>query len=410
MKINSTEMTTLLRQIHDMLEKQRSAARKNALYETDNFNPFRFFATHENGLSAVLAFLLNPEESHGQGRAFLDTFLRHIERDDFLSYDKVKVSQEKTLGSQRRHDIVIEGFMDKKTAWILSIENKLRDAADQKNQIKDYMQDLQGRNKEKHCLIYLPSSEERMPSEESVDKDSLDDYMTKNNLKVIDAEWLIDWLEKTPIVAPIMSQFVYFFIQFLRRDIMGETSETHALVDVIVQDKSMLDAALEILAAEHQLRNFLWNKLKKQLGEKCKEAYPNLAAKGWEIEDDFKPTSRYMWLGFSLKRNGKYYKSVAIEFASTNYHGCYYGAWLRNYKDSGDSIFIEKINQYQESEKSNKSKMWLFWKWLDGDLKDWEPSTWKRIQSGELAKEIFAKWEPLLDIFNDPASVKAAQE
>ena len=57
-----------------MIENFRLQREKNELYDSNRFNPFQFLQTDEMGLSKILAFLLDPMETHGQGDLFLNSF------------------------------------------------------------------------------------------------------------------------------------------------------------------------------------------------------------------------------------------------------------------------------------------------------------------------------------------------
>ena len=145
----------LLRWFANELEQQRVQSLRAELQDANRFNPLRFLKTDETGISDILAFLLNPEETHGQRDLFLNSFLKAIGRSDFLAYDKVEVVCEKMLqDSMRRHDIWLSGSLKGKRKWVVSIENKLRGAGDQNEQIADYWQDLQCfRRKLPYCLF-----------------------------------------------------------------------------------------------------------------------------------------------------------------------------------------------------------------------------------------------------------------
>ncbi len=389
-----------LQTIYQDLEKHRAIARKNELRDANRFNPFRFFTTDENGLSAILAFLLNPNETHGQGDLLLNAFLKKMRLHSFLGYETVRVSLEKnTQHGRRRHDILIEGFINQKCVWVLSIENKLRDASDQNNQINDYLKDLE-KYTQPHCLIYLPSFY-REPSEQSISQTEFEKHIQQNTLKILDADGLMDWLENATIFAPKISQFTEFLIQFLKEDIMGETTESNALVEQIVANPNHLDAALQVIAAEQQIREHLWHQLQEQLGEKCRAHYPKMVKEGWVTCSLFQPSSRYMWLGWVIQI-GTSETGIGIEFDGTYYHNCKYGTWIdkKQYR-SCNAQLIQKFAALHKEMGSGKSDSWEFWKWLDNDLRHWESSTWLRIPTSELANEIFEKWQPLLDIFEE---------
>lgn len=399
MSLPIQEHIKFLHDVYQTLEEQRAASRKTELRDANRFNPFEFFTSDENGLSAVLAFLLNPEEKHGQGDLLLNAFLKHMKLHSFLGYERVKITTEKTLNqSSRRHDIFIEGFLGSKLSWTISIENKLRNAADQKDQVKEYLEDLAKQHYAKdqqYCLIYLPPHE-REPSENSMKAEDIQIALKENRLKLLDAAGLITWLENAPIFAPKIQQFSEYFIQFLKEDILGEAMENNVLVNKILENATSLDSALEIIAVENQVREALWEKLKQELGELCIRNYPDLS--GWVIEgDDFMPSSKHMGICFCVG-NEKKNNGVGLAFDGTYFKNCYYGTWIGNV-----GLFPQSKNKFDEKHKhegNGSPGNWNFWRWCEEDyLRNWQNQTWLKIQSGELAEEIFEKWKPLLDIF-----------
>lgn len=44
---------------------------------------------------------------------------------------------------------------------------------------------------------------------------------------------------------------------------------------------------------------------------------------------------------------------------------------------------------------------WAMWRWLDGQLINWDSEILKKIPNGELAEQIFELWKPLLDTITD---------
>lgn len=390
------QIIQFLQQVYTDLSQERAISRKNELHDANRFNPFQFLTTNENGLSVVLAFLLNPNEKHGQGDFFLNSLLKNLKLYDFLTYEHVKVTLEKKVNtSRRRHDIFIEGFIGNQRIWILSIENKLRNAADQEKQIIDYMNDLKFQVK-KYCLIYVPPFE-RTPSNSAITEDELKNALNNQEIKLWDANGLINWLEEVPIFAPKIRHFVEYFIKFLKEDVLGETMETNHLAQKITENQHNLDAALQVIAAQNEIYAILWNQLKEQLAQLCMEKYSSL---NWQIVDEFNPAARYSGIGFENVTDGNDAASegVAIEFGGTYFHNAYYGAW------SVSEDIQEKLNDIHQEMGSGKSADWQFWRWCENDLRNWEITTWLRIPTGELAKEIFEKWQPLLDIFQEDSS------
>ena len=137
----------------DAFEKARFRRDKE---EATGFNVFHFIEPDENRLSDVLAFLLDPKDSHGQG----DIFLRSMFEQLGLVADAKRIQDatvrreaatHNILNSRRRMDIVVDAG-----AW-LAIENKV-DSPEQPEQVKDYLEHLHyytRRSSVEAALIYL---------------------------------------------------------------------------------------------------------------------------------------------------------------------------------------------------------------------------------------------------------------
>lgn len=125
---NINQVVDSLISINQVIENFRLQREKTELYDSNRFNPFQFMRTDEMGLSKILAFLLDPKEAHGQGDLFLNSFLKFINKHQFLAYEKVNIYLEKPTNRNRRHDIFIEGVLDNKRVWaiLLKINCKVR--------------------------------------------------------------------------------------------------------------------------------------------------------------------------------------------------------------------------------------------------------------------------------------------
>ena len=157
------------------------------------FNVLDYIRTSELGLSRVIADLLDPQATHGQGVLFLKTLLRGLQRssqkmgrplDLTLNYgtqwtvaeNTVRVEVERTISDHRRLDISVQFKGSDDRPRCLAIENKPY-AGDQKNQIRDYLDFMEreygDQRPTNHLLIYLSRTGE-LPSEWSVEKTRLD--------------------------------------------------------------------------------------------------------------------------------------------------------------------------------------------------------------------------------------------
>lgn len=106
---------------------------ENGLWRKTYFNLFTTLGYQrlEDVHSNILAWLLNPEESHGLGDAFLRDFVRRVFDKELPKYFPVNIKRESQDGYDRP-DIVVES-----KKWWLIIENKI-DSIEQENQTKRY--------------------------------------------------------------------------------------------------------------------------------------------------------------------------------------------------------------------------------------------------------------------------------
>jgi hypothetical protein len=142
------------------LAQARKADHEYERIHAPHFNLLRLVAGKglELAYSALIAELLDPRGSHGQGALFLREFLRicvtpalHRDIELVASASDVSVKTERQIYNGRL-DIVLE---TSEASFLLAIENKV-DAADQEDQLKRYSEWLDGKKSRfKMVLMYL---------------------------------------------------------------------------------------------------------------------------------------------------------------------------------------------------------------------------------------------------------------
>jgi hypothetical protein len=153
------ELEHFFRGLDARLKILRKHQREFDRYLASGLNVFSLLGADENRLSDVLADLLDPAGTHGQGRLFLVAFIRHFDLADwkYPFSDDVRVRRERTtthiIANRRRVDI--EVTFGERSA--IAIENKPW-AVDQVNQIPDYLLHLDNKYHERYVLIYLSGS------------------------------------------------------------------------------------------------------------------------------------------------------------------------------------------------------------------------------------------------------------
>lgn len=407
---NINQIVDSLISINQVIENFRLQREKNELYDSNRFNPFQFLQTDEMGLSKILAFLLDPTETHGQGDLFLNSFLKFINKHQFLAYQKVNIYLEKitkeendeitnettneTTNKNGRHDIFIEGILDNKTSWVISIENKLQGAIDQPKQMHTYDKDLKNYVSDSYFLIYLPIFSNN-PPEKSISEDKWAKLMSDKKAMVLSASMLIKWLDNTLIIAPAVKQFCNDFKKFLSEDIMGNTQDSNELIECLINNDKALFSALTVL----ETKETLYEKLMAMLVEQLKirfNRYTKLININFECGDDG---------SFNKKGYGLYIGNedfgVCIYFYKSGLRDAYCGIYANH-----DNLFNNILNVFSEFIKDNnydldKDDSMPLWKWLEDEYEVWDATVLSKIPSGELANYIFELWKPLLEIISN---------
>ncbi len=149
--------------------KIRQAEIERNRKENHHYNPLRSITIKETDHSRILGELLKPDGSHGQGRLFLDSFLRRIGIDPVEGKWIVTVEQDRIDILLRRDE----------PASVVIIENKSCNASDQPGQLYRYwFRQIHQRHpglrydyldlEKRFRVIYLPPGEYARPGERSV--------------------------------------------------------------------------------------------------------------------------------------------------------------------------------------------------------------------------------------------------
>jgi hypothetical protein len=198
--VTEDDIALLLHSLEDKLAVASEYKAHSALFIGADFSIFRFI-DYESNLSAILADLLDPSGSHGQGIVFLALFIDMIEKSlpssltaamalrEMRSSKRVLVKRELITGRKRFIDIVVS---DGKLG--IGIENKPF-AKDLTDQLKHYALELSKRYRQ-WILLYLPGRAGTKPEKASISQELRYKYMSSGNyLDLCYAEDLADWTE-----------------------------------------------------------------------------------------------------------------------------------------------------------------------------------------------------------------------
>lgn len=264
-------MENFLQEVNDIIRENER--RRDSSYKSgESFNLISVMQmewdetkTH----SRILADLLNPQGSHGQGFIFLEKFLclSKALQDLNLDLSKAQVIVEKNIGkidSRYQHggriDIVIEAG-DK----AIIIENKIN-APDQKNQLLRYQRYADCTYRDGYQIIYLNKFGDPASDFSTGNKLSDNDYLRLGYSTDI-LNWLEDcqsYSKDKPRIFDVLEQYKEA-IKLITDQSMDDISQQQ-LLNLLTQKENIL-AASQIFLNENAILNsalsqYVWNPIK----------------------------------------------------------------------------------------------------------------------------------------------------
>lgn len=155
-RIDTSDVHEFFFDMGSRLESAEAEQRQIDQKLATRFNVFHLIEPDENKLSDLLADLLDPEGSHGQGEQFLRLFFEKLRLCDAQDLRRIatvrrEAATHSIIKHRRRIDILIEA------GALVAIENKV-DSLEQPDQVKDYLEHLRqcarGRSNQT-ALVYL---------------------------------------------------------------------------------------------------------------------------------------------------------------------------------------------------------------------------------------------------------------
>jgi len=361
----------------------------------EHFNIFRVLAvghlevrTH----SPILADLLNPKGSHGQGEVFLDLFLDHFKIEGFNTKTATAISElyigPVTEISGGRIDIVIqEAEAGGKTRRIL-IENKIY-AADQENQLIRY------RNFDKEApLLYLTLSGDE-PTNVSTEKLKEINYQCISYSKDI-RFWLLLCRKEAaclPGVREVISQYITLIEELTHQSTSIQMNAE--LINEITTDQDSLKAFHTLCDAAWSVKAILLDKLDIQLN---KVADKIGVERGGKLEDLHVKWAEFGFLMPCLTDNNLY---ICFRFESSDFRDLNYG--FATIKSDIVCHFEHQLRDRLSTacELYSSSIYWPAGAAFQSPYNNWGHQAFQGIVSGELSGLIKQKVEIMAQIARD---------
>lgn len=409
-----TSILANLTSLVEQAEKQEKLFLEREKQESTLFNPFQFMRTDEDGLSYIIAFLLNPKSSHGQQEIFLKQFLLELVNTQkldagLLNFDKdsVNVIIHQPTYENRYHDIFI-----KTNNWVMSIESKLNKAKEQPNQIFHYISDLKKENQNNHFMIYLPVSNK----EPSTGKYNNDDQWKKleenNRATIITPDFLYRWLLscENHILSSKITDFISYFKSFLDggfnlgyqkkskdelvlfelndlefRDIFDNFKDVNFLMRYR-KEFNFLIKVIKNTTYYSEITSYCLKQLEEQLNLKLKSTY-------YKLENNIHSKNSIYPMYFNLKD-----KYSPFSICYENNGRAYWAVKWQKYESSKHQKLRELFSSIKSERYAQSSSNYPIWDYCAQDyLAFWNDESWVKILDGSLVQDLWKNIQGLIE-------------
>lgn len=402
-------VSELLKEVNDKIKALDTAKELYGEQLASDFRVFDYIDTRENGISWVIADLLNPKGNHGQKTLFLRKFIEvclpnihtHEDWKDYLETQLAKTQVEtevKTWANKasRRMDIYLSAT-DGANSYGICIENKPY-AGDQENQLTDYFKELENRKLSHKHLIYLSQGE---PSEYSVKSEMLKQWQADKVISLVKYNQLVDWLTdcKKDCQNASVTEFLNQFIKFIQKQFMGveDVSETNIVLESMLSSKDNVANALKISLSTDQMKHQLIQKLQNDLISLISQQNKPYTFEKTELQG-----KKWEQLVFKIPSSQL---TVCFEFGGSAYNLPALGIFLPNeHLKPSDNLYqqITEACQVTISGKNVKAGgAWCAWYYFEP--RNWwsETLAWEMIYTSEMAKKIIAEVDVFYQILKE---------
>ena len=360
-------METLFNQV-------KSITRKYAEIDSltgSNFNLFKILDITSDEVrlhTMLLADLLNPNGSHGQGGIFLEHFVKELGVKNF-DVETASVHPEMSIGGKTETTGGrIDLFIKDAKGCSITIENKIY-AKDQENQLLRYY------NYSSQNLFYL-NLLGTDPSKQSIGTLKSEDYTI-----ISYKEHIISWLEtcrKEAVELPLLREGISHYINLVKT-LVGQSRNkamTDEIRDLIVSKKENLESAIELsntlTAAKIKLQYLFWEELKNNLEKQDKyEICENDKKVNWQkIKGFYGKRNKDIHYGYWMKIYEK--DDITIHYGVEIESNIYHGFTIERNGKGGISNLDEFANYrdiIQEINSNYKStNWWMGWRYPNTKL------------------------------------------
>ena len=376
------------------LASARNLDREFDRYLARRFNVFDYLRTDERGLTSIIADLLNPQASHGQGPLFLWALLEKLGVLP-LRYDlgecHVSVEVEHRIPSGRKIDLLARIDKPNGDVFCVAVENKPF-APDQNNQIKDYLKHLNSKYVERFLLLYFSPTGEG-PSEQSLDPRGLE-ASWKDRFGIVPYHHseesrpdafddfrfpfsLTDWLKECRTRCEIdrLRWFLYDVVLYCQRTfgerVMTTDGKTKTVRDFVLENSDNMKVAEAIYHSwpgiKVELYRTFLKRLKKKIENRMKDETDGVRIDCGDGTENWLSLYRDCWTGRTCEDGSVNRRTIIMEAEKKDANEWYIG--ISNPGNSKPNKLKKALARRLGSEKFEKNFPW--YEWVSEDKRSW---------------------------------------
>lgn len=360
----------LLAQVRALRLAEENDKRSSRSRAADDFEPISLLRPLEPDLSRVLAFLLNPQETHEQGTLFLSAFCRSLQ--SCRSCAKSGAFPEGTLPSilGEHTQVAAEYAVDKgenrfdiflqEGDTLLAIENK-PSAHEGNEQLKRYAEWLRRTAPNNWWLVFLCDAEPKtLPEEEAL----------RSRILRLSFETLSSTLFDTATRVEVarVRAFVELFVDYLKRQVAGINPMKDAPLLELLQEPNNISSAFRIAEAYPALRPAAWKHFTEYLRKETEARYKDHEVCFHATDpSDFGKEWLYIW--FTLKGADNWSLSFADEAFNDMRNFCWgIGTVDKDHTfdkmpDLAQALTKMCINRFGPGSRGGDKDYWPWWRW-----------------------------------------------
>jgi hypothetical protein len=352
-----TGIHALLAHVGSHSIERREAERRARETAAPDFNVFQFLRSDEYGLSAVIAWLLDPRGSHGHKDQFLKLFFRAFGLALKAGTESATVATEaltdRIAAARRRIDVLV-----RIGGYRLAIENKPW-APWQAGQVRAYLEQIAREAADGHCLVLIKGTPGTLP-EDQLSKTEREKRSGEGTLIDGDYGQLGTWL--ADCAAACRAPRVRYFIEEFATMVSiwfgaSRATDAHTNLARHLAQGDNLPAALDVIAAGDAVL--------RELAVICRKLIEPRLLPGWRLLDETPdPLARASGFRIDFEEIAPF--TFDVGFDALRFGQPYYGLQLKDGSDVSAPYPALRARLIEKDLRAAQTHAWWIW-WTYAD-------------------------------------------